>query len=154
MGGGMSLRVRPTINQTSFLAVKTVLSWHPWTFVSTKKYEKSSSGLLGLKKYRHFATPPLSSQRNDVWGTSSEIPWCAWCAGRPTSDRLGQSLGQAGRRLAWGLVWNSGTNGRGMGWVAYRLRRGLGPAGCCWRKRLGWSSWWSWWSVCPRSHSC
>lgn len=80
--------------------------------------------------------------------------WCAWCAGRPPGNRLGQSLGQAGRRLGWGLVWNSGTNGRGMGWVAYRLRRGLGPAGCCWRKRLGWSSWWSWWSVCPRSHSC
>ena len=44
-GGGMSLRVRPRVNQTSFLAVKTVLSWRPRRFVSTKKYEKSSSGL-------------------------------------------------------------------------------------------------------------
>ena len=41
-GGGMSLRVRPTINQTSFLAVKTDI--HERLFLQ-KKYEKSSSGL-------------------------------------------------------------------------------------------------------------
>ena len=75
-GGGMSLRVRPTINQTSFLAVKTVLSWHPRTFVSTKKiWEEQFGFIVGWKNCRHFSTPPLVSQRNDVWGTSSEIPW-------------------------------------------------------------------------------
>ena len=73
-GGGMSLRVRPTINQTSFLAVKTVLSWHPRTFVSTKKiWEEQFGFIVGWKNCRHFS--PLVSQRNDVWGTSSEIPW-------------------------------------------------------------------------------
>ena len=73
-GGGMSSRVRPTINQTSFLAVKTVLSWHPRTFVSTKKkYEFGF--IVDWKNCRHFSTPPLGSQGNDVWGTSSEISW-------------------------------------------------------------------------------
>ena len=75
VGVWVCVYVRVLINWTSFLAMKTVLSWHPLRFVSTKKYGKSSSGLLGLKKYWHFATPPLGFQRNDVWGTSSEIPW-------------------------------------------------------------------------------
>ena len=75
-GGGMSLRVRPTINQTSFLAVKTVLSRHSRTFVSTKKiWEEQFGFIVDWKNCRHFSTPPLGSQRNDVWGTSSEIPW-------------------------------------------------------------------------------
>ena len=40
-----------------------------------KIWEEQFGFMVDWKNCRHFATPPLGSQRNDVWGTSLEIPW-------------------------------------------------------------------------------
>ena len=60
--------IHPLPLETSFLAVKTVC-FHK------KIWEEQFGFKVDWKNCRHFATPPLGSQRNDVWGTSSEIPW-------------------------------------------------------------------------------
>ena len=34
-----------------------------------------TTGILAWEKSRHFATPPLASQQNEIWGMSAEIPY-------------------------------------------------------------------------------
>ena len=127
-GGGMSLRVRPSINQLNklFSNENCIKLTSTKVCFYKKIWEEQFGFIVGWKNYRHSATPPLGSQRNDVWGTSSEIPWertweRGWntilmicvvllinCAARETFFNLSEALFRSGYSLWTGLWWGDG----------------------------------------------